>query len=72
MTDELTDRNYYFSKIEEYEECSECGHSTEYIIDGKDEADCSECVAEKSHCNGHGNCTKDPDICECCGQEVLQ
>ena len=55
-----------------HEECSECGHSTEYIIDGKDEADCSECVAEKSHCNGHGGYTKDPDICECCGQEDLE
>ena len=32
--------------------------------------DCSECIKQGSHCTEHGRCTRDPDICECCGNDV--
>ena len=59
-----------------YEECGECGHSTEYLIESEDNAwldkngkefylDCSECIVEGNHCEEHGSCTVDPDVCLC-------
>jgi hypothetical protein len=58
-----------------YEECSECGHSTQFSIDddptSNDGHNCSECVKEGKNCFDHGSCTIDPDVCSCCGNDLI-